>query len=89
MADAKKCDVCGAYFDSSVDGYELHRHDPGLMFGMRNHWDLCSATCVSRATKNVLALQVLDDAATILATGADWRTVIGTLREAVVAMGAR
>lgn len=84
MADAKKCDVCGAYFDSAVDGYELSRHDPGLVFGRRSHWDLCSATCVSRATKNVLALQVLDDAATILATGADWRVVIRNMREAVV-----
>lgn len=96
MADAKRCDMCGIFFDAGGTGYEVERgFGYPAFFGTAREWDVCSAACLVQLGRQqggqpeVSALQVLDDIARLLETGADWRTVIGKLREAVVAMEAR
>ena len=54
MADAKRCDVCGAFFDTHLTGVTVERYFGQRQDDTRGHgddwgrtlWDVCSAECL-------------------------------------------
>jgi len=49
MADAKRCDVCGAYFDQAETGFEVIRHKGRVTYVDRWYLrDVCSSGCLAK-----------------------------------------